>query len=109
MKIFLLILSIIATYNCQNYDSSDWFQFKQKHTKFYKTTEEENSKFGIWQLNKNLIEEHNKKYELGLVSYTLRMNEFGDMVIKIKIEFIFFIKFLIFNFNFRHLNSLQVV
>lgn len=89
MKIFLLILSIIATYNCQNYDSSDWFQFKQKHTKFYKTTEEENSKFGIWQLNKNLIEEHNKKYELGLVSYTLRMNEFGDMVIKIKIEFIF--------------------
>ena len=84
MKLFLLLLSM-AIYNCQNNEDSDWFQFKQNHNKFYTSPEEENSKFGIWQLNKDLIEQHNKQFELGLVSYTLRMNEFGDLV---RIKFI---------------------
>ena len=34
----------------------------------------------IWKTNLHMVEKHNLKAELGGHSYTLKMNQFGDMV-----------------------------
>ena len=53
---------------------------QQTHEKTYSTPDEENLRMTIFHKNKEMIEEHNKKYEQGLVSYSLKMNHFGDLV-----------------------------
>lgn len=58
----------------------EWSQFKLVNNKLYGTEEEENLRFNIWRSNTKLIQEHNRKFEQGLVSYSLNMNKFGDMV-----------------------------
>ena len=78
----LLVLYLVIQDN-QAAQSNEWLQFKLVHNKLYETKDEEAQRFSIWQANKKLIELHNLKFEQGLVTYSLNMNKFGDMVIKI--------------------------
>lgn len=34
----------------------------------------------IWETNLDMIDQHNLKAGMGVYSYTLKMNQFGDMV-----------------------------
>lgn len=43
-------------------------------------TIEENFRMKVFMENKYRINRHNKRYERGEVSYTMKMNQFGDMV-----------------------------
>ena len=79
---FLMILFVLNStiLGIQAILGKEWSQFKLVNNKLYGTEEEENLRFNIWRSNTKLIQEHNRKFEQGLVSYSLNMNKFGDMV-----------------------------
>ncbi|CAH1391941.1 unnamed protein product [Nezara viridula] len=53
---------------------------KKQHGKSYHSTEEEHLRMNIFAHHLKMIEEHNAKFEAGLVTYSLAMNHFGDML-----------------------------
>jgi cathepsin L len=58
-----------------------WEQFKLDYDKRYDTLWEKQRRL-IWETNLKYIEIHNQEFEQGLHSYTLGMNQFGDMTLK---------------------------
>ena len=44
----------------------------------YADENEEMKRFKVFLDNKQIIEEHNKRYKLGEVSYAMEINEFAD-------------------------------
>lgn len=56
----------------------EWHLWKSQHGKVYQDEREELQRHIVWLANKKHIEEHNKfADEFG---YTLKMNQFGDLV-----------------------------
>nr|CAI5850762.1 unnamed protein product [Callosobruchus analis] len=49
------------------------------HGKTYGSLLEEQKRFSIFESNLRDIEEHNERYERGEVSYSMKINQFGDM------------------------------
>nr|CAD7585568.1 unnamed protein product [Timema genevievae] len=83
MRLLLLIAAFVAVCAAVPISEevhSDWSLFKTKHSKLYDTEEEENTRFLIFIENRNMIFEHNKKYEEGLVTYKMALNHLADMV-----------------------------
>nr|CAD7454114.1 unnamed protein product [Timema tahoe] len=83
MRLLLLIAAFVAVCAAVPISEevhSDWSLFKTKHSKQYDTEEEENVRFLIFIENRNMIFEHNKKYEEGLVTYKMALNHLADMV-----------------------------
>lgn len=58
---------------------AEWEEFKQLFNKTYSSEDEESSRFKKFCANKMSIEEHNKKYTNGDVSYSLGLNALSDM------------------------------
>lgn len=58
---------------------TEWQNFKLFHGKNYRDPNEELLRLKIYQSNLDEIKEHNRMYEQGLVTYSLQMNEFGDL------------------------------
>ena len=59
---------------------NNFIRLQMKHGKSYRRPNEESFRRSIFRKNMLLIEEHNKKFSAGLVSYNMEMNHFGDMV-----------------------------
>jgi cathepsin L len=59
--------------------NSQWNLFKRVHSKQYATVEEETIRRVNWEANVAEIEKHNLEADLGLHTYTLGMNRYGDM------------------------------
>jgi cathepsin L len=59
--------------------NEQWALFKRVHEKQYNSVEEESIRRGIWEANLAKIQKHNVEADLGLHTYTLGMNKFGDM------------------------------
>jgi cathepsin L len=59
--------------------NNQWALFKRVHEKQYQSVEEEAARRTIWEANLAKIEKHNLEHDLGLHTYTLGMNRFGDM------------------------------
>ena len=58
--------------------TQEWHLWKADHEKSYKDDQEEVERHAVWMSNKEYIEQHNKQAdELG---FTLKMNQFGDLV-----------------------------
>ena len=53
-----------------------WQSWKEEHGKLFSSEKEEMERLKIWMKNVAIIEEHNVQNH----SFTLRMNQFGDMV-----------------------------
>ncbi|XP_076844536.1 cathepsin K-like isoform X2 [Brachyhypopomus gauderio] len=58
---------------------SEWETWKTTHKKEYNSPGEEAFRRGIWEKTLQKIEKHNQEYELGIHTYTMGMNQFGDM------------------------------
>lgn len=67
----LLVLAVSA-------DDDTWSNFKVKYSKTYNLTEATLRK-SIFEANLLKIQEHNKKYDQGLVTYKLGINKFADL------------------------------
>ncbi|XP_070567463.1 cathepsin L-like [Ptychodera flava] len=75
MKTFIcLILVAVAT----ALPNPAWEAWKQLHGKSYSSAEESVRQL-IWEKNMQKIETHNFEYEMGMHTYTLGMNKYGDL------------------------------
>ena len=77
--------------------AEEWMQWKGEHKITYQSNEEEGKRYSIWLDNMKYINEHNAKN----LSFTLRMNQFGDLVRKCKSYHCYL--FIDFRGIFRHL------
>ncbi|XP_077488617.1 procathepsin L-like isoform X1 [Amblyomma americanum] len=59
---------------------SEWEAFKAKHGRNYTSPTEELLRFKIFTDNSLFISRHNEKFVKGMVSYSLGMNPFGDLL-----------------------------
>lgn len=50
-----------------------------QHGKNYESNEDE-ARLLVFLENRKKIVDHNRRFEMGLVTYTMAMNQFGDMV-----------------------------
>ncbi|KAK7605317.1 hypothetical protein V9T40_007175, partial [Parthenolecanium corni] len=84
MKTFTLMLIVSAAavkaVSFIDFVKEDWDLFKIQFSKTYDNAIEENFRMKIFMDNKHRINQHNKRYERGEVSYTLKINQFGDML-----------------------------
>ncbi|XP_014239963.1 cathepsin L1-like [Cimex lectularius] len=81
MKAFLALLCLAAlAYSAPADDNSLWKQFKQTHSKFYETENEEQVRKAIFLQNKAKIDAHNLRHQNGEVTFTMKMNQFGDLL-----------------------------
>jgi len=86
MKVVILTLCalFVGTYCSPTFDSSldePWSLFKQVYEKTY-TGAEEQSRRAAWESNVALIRAHNLEADLGVHTYTLGMNKYGDMTLE---------------------------
>jgi cathepsin L len=75
----ILILFAVVVSEAMVLRNPQWIQFKKAHGKSYATVEEEKARFFIFMNNLREIQEHNKEFEAGKKSFSLKMNQFGDM------------------------------
>lgn len=84
MRILLLLLTVLATTQAISFFDlvmEEWMTFKLEHRKEYKSDIEEKFRMKIFMENKEKIAQHNRKYELKQVSYKLKLNKYGDMLL----------------------------
>jgi len=63
-----------------NWEFKDiWNEFKSGFGKVYKTAEDDLKHFGIFLKNHLKVVEHNKQFAAGRKSYSLKINQFGDL------------------------------
>ncbi|CAH1391940.1 unnamed protein product [Nezara viridula] len=79
MKVILL-LAMVAFAAATPAIKEQWTSFKRQHGKSYHSIEEERLRMNIFNHNQKKIEEHNAKFEAGLVTYSMKMNHLGDML-----------------------------
>ncbi|XP_050727206.1 procathepsin L-like isoform X2 [Eriocheir sinensis] len=77
MKVFVLACLVAAAVATPTLN--EWQQFKARYGKQYRSTKEESYRQSVYEQNQEFINSHNEQYENGLVSFTLAMNQFGDM------------------------------
>uniref|UniRef100_A0A1B6CPV5 Cathepsin L n=1 Tax=Clastoptera arizonana TaxID=38151 RepID=A0A1B6CPV5_9HEMI len=77
-----LAILIIVAEGVSFYDVilEEWSTFKLQHSKSYDSEMEDKFRLKIFMDNRNKIAKHNAKYEKKLVSYSLKINHFGDML-----------------------------
>ncbi|XP_059494516.1 procathepsin L-like [Stegostoma tigrinum] len=77
----LVMVCILAVTSGHTFDSrldEDWKNWKSQHEKQY-TGDEENYKRMVWEDNMRYFEQHNLKYPMGKHTFTVGMNEYGDL------------------------------
>jgi cathepsin L len=85
MKAFIaLCLLFVCVYSAPTFNSeldAPWNLFKRVFAKQYTFTEEI-SRRSIWEANVAIIRNHNLEADLGLHTYTLGMNQLGDLTVE---------------------------
>ncbi|XP_048880512.1 cathepsin K [Brienomyrus brachyistius] len=77
--LLLLLAPALAASSEELSMDAQWQNWKVMHRKEYNGLDEEPIRRAVWEKNLQLINTHNKEYELGMHSYELGMNHFGDM------------------------------
>ncbi|CAF3225378.1 unnamed protein product [Rotaria sp. Silwood2] len=84
MKVIIaLCVLFVGAYCVPVFDdqlNNEWTLFKRIHGKQYNSVEEETNRRAVWEANLAKIRKHNLEADLGIHTYTLGMNRFGDMV-----------------------------
>ncbi|CAH1391948.1 unnamed protein product [Nezara viridula] len=79
MKVILL-LAMVAFAAATPAIKEQWTSFKRQHGKTYNSIEEDRLRMNIFTDHLKMIEEHNAKFEAGLVTYSMKMNFLGDLL-----------------------------
>jgi len=86
MKVFIALCLVFAcVYSAPTFDAAldtPWALYKRTFEKQYASDAEELIRRSIWEDNIALIRKHNLEADLGLHTYTLGMNKYGDMTLK---------------------------
>ncbi|KAL7643458.1 UNVERIFIED_CONTAM: hypothetical protein RMT77_005440 [Armadillidium vulgare] len=81
MKEIFVILAIVACVSALSTVDHEWEKYKAEFEKKY-SPEEDARHYKIFKEQKKIIEEHNKKFEEGKVTYTMAINKFADMTVE---------------------------
>ncbi|XP_064117238.1 procathepsin L-like [Macrobrachium nipponense] len=79
MKSIALVLLGVALATCSPATNERWIEFKKAYGKTYASLEEERYRESVHDQNQKFIDDHNAKYDQGLETFSLKMNQFGDM------------------------------
>jgi cathepsin L len=83
MKSFVALCLLFAcVYSAPTFDAqldAPWALYKRTFEKNYASGEEEIARRVAWEDNIAIIRKHNLEHDLGLHSYTLGMNKYGDL------------------------------
>merc|ERR1711928_61161 len=77
--IFALAVTLSSGFSVEHALHQQWSLFKITHGKTYAAAEEE-LRMTIYLQNRDMIAAHNARCEKGEVSYSMKMNQFGDML-----------------------------
>ncbi|XP_062869412.1 procathepsin L [Trichomycterus rosablanca] len=58
---------------------SEWKLWKKANGVEYEEEHDDHKRKAIWEKNKNMIEENNRKFYMGMSDFTMSMNRFGDL------------------------------
>ncbi|TPP63783.1 Cathepsin L4 [Fasciola gigantica] len=75
MRLFILAVLLAGAF-ASNDDL--WHEWKRKYNKEYNGADNEHRR-NVWEKNVKHIQEHNLRHDLGLVTYTLGLNQFTDL------------------------------
>jgi cathepsin L len=78
--VFAALLAVTQAVSIYEVIKEEWGTFKLQHGKNYHDELENKFRMKIFLENKHAIEKHNAKYEMGLVSYKLGLNKYGDLL-----------------------------
>ncbi|CAG9854785.1 unnamed protein product [Phyllotreta striolata] len=79
MKVLILVLAYAFLGAEASSSRHQWKQFKSNFGVRYENLAEERHRYQIFQDNLRKIEEHNARYQLGLETYYMGVNQFSDM------------------------------
>merc|ERR1711928_131787 len=79
MGILALAVTLSSGFSVEHALHQEWSLFKITHGKTYAAAEEE-LRMTIYLQNRDMIAAHNARFEKGEVSYSMKMNQFGDML-----------------------------
>lgn len=82
--VILLGLCCLVTSDCDLYDKSGFNQWKLQHNKTYLSSRHESVAFTNYITDKNQIEKHNERYDLGRETFRRKLNKFSDWSLKQK-------------------------
>ncbi|XP_065134235.2 protein CTLA-2-beta-like isoform X3 [Paramisgurnus dabryanus] len=63
-----------------NPEDEEWESWKITYKKKYNSPEEESIRRAAWEKTKIFVKAHNQKYEQGLTSFTVGVNQFADLI-----------------------------
>lgn len=72
----LVVLTLVVNVLHAHPLHREWWQWKIKHGRMYKSTMEEKARRDVWMQNKDYITRHNSKNP----GFRLALNQFADMV-----------------------------
>lgn len=78
MKTFVVLAALLSVSLAFQF-TQEWELWKKQYSKAYETDEEELGRHITWESNKLLVDNHNANADK--LGYTLKMNQFADMVI----------------------------
>ncbi|CAF0828329.1 unnamed protein product [Adineta ricciae] len=82
MQLLCLLIAVLSFVNAKPNEFTSpelWNSFKRIHLKQYVNVEEENYRQTVFNDRVAMINQHNLEADLGLHSYTLKINKFADM------------------------------
>ncbi|XP_045603878.1 digestive cysteine proteinase 2 [Procambarus clarkii] len=77
MRVIALIMCSLALAAANSFTS--WELFKAQYDRHYLDVEEEHYRQSVFEKNLEFINDFNKRFEQGEVTFNLKMNQFGDM------------------------------
>ncbi|XP_037520810.1 procathepsin L [Rhipicephalus sanguineus] len=85
MKFFWILTTLLLEHHMtfasrDFWSQAQWAEFKAMYQKTYGSADEELFRQKIFLDNRYMIAKHNERYARGLVSYQLKMNQFGDLL-----------------------------
>ena len=84
MKLILILafcsLAASASVSYKDVITQEWEEFKTQHGKTYSNPEEESFRMKVYLENRHKIARHNMRAANGIKTYTLGMNEYGDLL-----------------------------
>ncbi|XP_072924891.1 cathepsin K-like isoform X2 [Hemitrygon akajei] len=75
------ILIVASDYTFRSTLDEEWKNWKLQYNKHYAKDEEINRRM-IWESAMSYIEQHNREYKMGKHTFTVAMNQFGDLTNK---------------------------
>lgn len=78
-KILLFCAAVVFCNASLTPDQEDWKAYKKEHRKHYDCLEDDKRHFRIFVDQKSKIIEHNQKFEDGIETFRMGLNQFSDM------------------------------